>query len=289
MPEQFNLSLGGLTISLIPDQTLGEFDLVKRTIDFRTLEAPEILLKVHCGWFPDLNGGEVFFDTAHTWQMLRVEGSYVIKVCTPDLAPYQVGVFSPDFRSGDIYIASNEETPRRYIFPLSYPMGELFLMNLLGTGYGILFHATGVIDQGKGYLFTGHGGAGKTTIARLWDGLTGVQVVNDDKVIVRKEAEEFRLYGTPWHGDGGMALPDSAPLSMVFILKQATKNYSKALHPVEVAGSLLARAFVPLWDDDKITYSLAFLDTLSQGIPCLELGFRPETSIVNFVRDLAQE
>jgi len=100
----------------------------------------------------------------------------------------KLGFTQPIFRSGDIYVAPSEATPGRFIFPLSYPMGELYMMSLLGTGLGMLFHAAGVINQGKGYLFAGQGTAGKTTIARLWQGLPGVQVVNDDKVIVRKEA-----------------------------------------------------------------------------------------------------
>ena len=289
MPEYFNLSLGGLAISLIPDRLSGEYDLVKRTNDFRTLEAPELSLQIHCGWFPELNGAKVFFETGHAWQLLQLDGKWVIRVNSPAPDPYQIGVFPPDFRSGDIYIASKNSAPNRFIFPLTYPMGELYLMNLLGTGLGVLFHATGVIDRGKGYLFTGHGGAGKTTMARLWDGLPDVLVVNDDKVIVRKETGGFRLYGTPWHGDGGMALPDSAPLSKVFILKQAAQNGSTMLHPAQASGGLLARLFVPLWDAEKIAITLKILDELCQAIPCLELGFLPDTSVVDFVRNLNQE
>jgi hypothetical protein len=236
-----------------------------------------------------LSSEQVSFETHQSWQLLQVDGKWVIKVRSPDLDPYQIGVFPSDFRSGDIYVAANERTPHRYIFPLSYPLGELYMMNLLGTGLGMLFHATGVIDRGKGYLFTGHGGAGKTTIARLWEALPDVRVVNDDKVIVREEAGEFRLYGTPWHGDGGMALPDSAPLAKVFILKQATQNSYASLPPVQAAGDLLARLFVPLWDAEKIANTLRILDKLCQDIPCHELGFLPDSSIVDFVRNLSYE
>ena len=286
MLECFNLCLGGVSISLIPDQVAGEYEYIKRAIDFRSPAATEIFLQIHCGWFPELGDAQVAFETDKGWQLLQAGEKWAIKVCSATQDPFQLGVFPADFRSGDIYVAPSEQTPNRYVFPLSYPLGELYIMNLLGTGLGMLFHAAGVIHQGQGYLFTGNGGAGKTTTARLWEAVPGVQVVNDDKVIVRKEAGQFRLYGTPWHGEGGMALPNSAPLSRVFILKQAAKNEAAPLQPAQAVSSLLARAFIPLWDADKIAFTLKFLDELCQAVPCQELGFLPDSSAVDFVRGL---
>lgn len=301
MPAPFNLSLGGVPISLIPDQDGGEYELVRRVVEFHSRSEPEITLQVHCGWFPEVDDAQLSFETDHGWQLLQAGEKKVIRVRSAEQDPYQLGIFPNDFRSGDIYVAPYEDmqthtlgdqqlsspsSEASYIFPLSYPMGELFMMNLLGTGLGMLFHACGVIYQGKGYLFTGHGGAGKTTTARLWEAVPGAKVVNDDKVILRKEAGEFRMYGTPWHGEGGMVLPDSAPLHRVFILKQADQNTVSSLHPVDAAGRLLARTFVPLWDADKIDYSLKFLDELCQAVPCVELGFLPDSSAVEFVLNL---
>ena len=84
-----------------------------------------------------------------------------------------------------------------------------------------------------------------------------------------------------------MALPDSASLSRVFIVKQADRNYRHPFHPAQAAAGLFTRAFIPLWDHDKITFSVEFLDELCQSIPCYELGFLPEPSIVDFVRNVA--
>jgi len=286
MPDCFHLSLAGIPISLIPDELSGGFDYIHRAGNFHRQFSPEITLQVHCGWFPNLNLSPVLFETDKGWRLLQVDGRWAIRVHSATQDPFQIGIFTADFRSGDIYVASSEATPGNFIFPLSYPMGELYMISLLGTGLGMLFHGAGVIDQGKGYLFAGQGTAGKTTIARLWQGLPGVQVVNDDKVIIRKEARGFRLYGTPWHGEGGMALPDSAPLRQVFILKQASQNYVKSLPPAQAASSLLTRSFIPLWDAGKMAFTLGFLDELCQSIPCLELGFLPDSSIVDFLRNL---
>jgi len=159
-------------------------------------------------------------------------------------------------------------------------------MNLLASNSGLLTHAAGVIAQGNGYLFSGHGGAGKSTTARLWQEQAGVQVVNDDKVILRKQGGKFILYGTPWHGQGGIAIPACAPLKRIFILKQAPSNAVTALSPAQAASRILARSFVPLWDNTKMASILNFLEELCQAVPCQELGFVPDPSAVDFVRNL---
>ncbi len=246
MPERRILSLGGISIALVPDNLSGEYEFEKRASEFQSSYSPDVSLQIHCGWFPELNNGEVVFESNLSWRMLQDGDNRIIKIRSSDQDPYQLGIFPPDFRSGEIYIASIPGSPNRYVFPLSFPLGELYMMNLLGSGLGILFHACGVIYRGEGYLFTGYGNAGKTTTARLWQNLPDARVVNDDKVIVRKHDGKFFLYGTPWHGEGGVVSPNSAPLKRIFVLKKAPQNNLCDLKPAQAAANLLSRGFIPI-------------------------------------------
>lgn len=288
MRGRVDLNLGGIFISLLPDQETAQYDFTRRAVDFQTSAPAEINLRVHCGWFPEIPDPMVVFDSEKGWFLSHWADRMVIRVFSATQDPYQLGVFAPDYRSGDIYVAPSEQTPGSYVFPLSYPMGELYMMNLLGTGAGMLFHAAGIIDRGIGYLFAGQSGAGKTTTARLWQQFPEAQVVNDDKVILRRVDGEFILHGTPWHGEGGMALPDSAPVAAVFVLRQAPANTLTQLAPVQAASNLLARSFIPLWDQEKMGAVLSFLESLTQTIPCYELGFLPDPSAVEFARKVAR-
>jgi len=283
MLSLFTLSLGGIPISLIPDHISGEYEAVNRAVDFEVLDRPEISLYVHNNSFFNFTERTADYETVQGWQLFNLDEKSVIKVRDRSLDPTLVGVFSADFRSGDIYLYSHPETPHLFRFPLSYPMGELFTMNLLGTGLGMLFHGAGVIFDGKSYLFAGKSGAGKTTTSRLWQFLPGAKVVNDDKVIVRHQDGIFRLYGTPWHGEGGMALPDSAPLARVFFLKHGEQNSLNPLTPIQAAVELLGRSFIPLWDAEKMDFTLKFLDEMCQAVPCHELSFLPDSRVVDFV------
>ncbi len=285
MPECITLSIGGISILLSPDQASGQFQIPEFFPQFTATTAPQIELKVHCGWFPPGNG-QLIFETVQGWKIYETSSARIITLGHQILDPYVVGIFTPDFRSGEIHVTRADPSTDSFVFPLTYPMGELFMMNLLGTGLGLLCHASGVIYNGKAYLFTGHGGIGKTTTARLWARRPGAHVVNDDKVIVRKEGGRFWMYGTPWPGEGKMALPEKAPLEGVFMLKQADRNAVTDLSPAETVGRLLARAFLPLWDRDKVNNSLQFLQALTQAVPCREFGFVPDMSAVDFVLGL---
>jgi hypothetical protein len=286
VPEPLTINLGGIPIGLIPDQKSGGFSEVKRASNFFSDLPAEINLTIHCGWFPEKIDWPVAFETDADWQLLQAPGQWVIKKRSANQDPYQMGVFPPDYRTGEIYVAPSLTSPGDYVFPLSDSLGELYLISLLGTGLGVMFHSAGVIHRGQGYLFAAHGGGGKTTTANLWQGQPDVRVINDDKVIVRKVDGEFRMYGTPWPGQGGMALAEDAPLKRVFILKQAPENSVTDLSFAQASALLLARSFTPLWNAGGIAYTLQFLDELCQAVPCQELSFLPDSSAVEFVRQL---
>lgn len=158
------------------------------------------------------------------------------------------------------------------------------MSNLLGTGYGIMLHSCGVVDQDKGYVFAGISGNGKSTTARLWEGLAGVQILNDDHTIIRKINGQFQVFGTPWHGLGGMAAAADAPLERVYILRHAVENKATRITPARAAAALLVRTFAPLWNAEMMAFTLAFLEDLCTTVPVYELGFVPDRSAVDYVR-----
>ena len=59
-------------------------------------------------------------------------------------------------------------------------------------------------------LFVGHSEAGKSTIVKMLKGQA--KILCDDRIIVRKWPEGFRIHGTWGHGEVPDVSPDSAPL-----------------------------------------------------------------------------
>jgi hypothetical protein len=286
MPEACKYQIGDITIAVIPDTVEGEFANLGRFPDFAAVGPAEVSLGVSCGKVPDEPTEKLAFDTNLGWRLYQNQDRSIVWVRSADQDPYLVGIFANDYRSGKIYTSHTQSNPGQYLFPLSYPLGELYMANLLGTGYGVMLHACGVIHQGSGFLFAGVGGAGKTTTARLWENRMDARVLNDDHIIVRKKGSQFYVYGTPWHGQGGMALPEEAPLKRIFVLKQARTNQAISLSPTRAASDLLVRSFSTFWDKSGMRFTLKFLTELCQQIPCAELGFVPDSTAVDFVCNL---
>src|SRR5215212_5660224 len=128
---------------------------------------------------------ELLFDSGYVWKMFRERDGYRIE-CSSEMVsdkPYKIAWFDETFTHGTIAIDTS--VVANTISPLEYPLDELLIANLLGRGRGVELHACGIIDHdGRGHLFVGQSGAGKTTTAELW-GDTARDVISDDRVIIR--------------------------------------------------------------------------------------------------------
>ena len=79
---------------------------------------------------------------------------------------------------------------------LEYPLDELLIMHRLTQEKAIELHGSGIVtNDGVGNLFVGHSGAGKSTTTRLWTACEDVEVLSDDRIIVRRD--EGLALGTP--------------------------------------------------------------------------------------------
>jgi hypothetical protein len=199
--------------------------------------------------------------------------------------PYKAAWFDPSFARGHVVLNRSAYPPGAPIFPLEYPLDELAMMHRLGLGDGIEVHALGLADEdGSGYLFLGHSGAGKSTTARLWKEQPGVKLLSDDRIILRQQGDKILMYGTPWHGDAGVASPECAPLSAIFLLEQSPTNELLPLAQTKAAAEIFARAFVPHYVASALHFSLEFADRVTRSVPTWTFCFTPTPSAVEAIR-----
>jgi hypothetical protein len=169
-------------------------------------------------------------------------------------------------------------------------------------------------------LFVGHSGAGKSTTTRLWTAREDVEVLSDDRIIVRrdegahteisrraagagdvhevlrlrdrsasptgrfaqddKEKKQMRIYGTPWHGEAAYASPGSAPLARIFILEHGHGNVLTELSPSQAVAELFARSFAPFHRHEYVESALEFLQEVVDAVPCYRYAFEPNEGAV---------
>jgi hypothetical protein len=228
-------------------------------------------------------GTAPLFDSGAVWRIHRQGVGYRIE-CQSDKfgnAPYKIAIFNDDFTRGGI--AMRRDLLSLELGPLDYPLDEVLVAHLLGRGRGVELHSCGIIDSaGRGHLFVGVSGAGKTTTARLW-GEDAKAIVSDDRVIIREQDGVMRMYGTPWHGEARLSLAVSAPLAGVYLLMQSTSNELRAIPRAEAVARLFGCAFPPLYDAAAVDFTLNFLDRIAERVPVRELRFTRDRGAVDLV------
>ena len=284
--KEVRLDIANIVISVTsPDLDLAYLQDKSYYRDFLTQKEPEMVLHVHKGYPPKCNFKKKAFDTNSLWRLYHEEGKYILWL-GPLESPFteRLAFFDSTFKSGDIYIFPEAHNKNLFFNPLQYPLDQVLMINLLSKDRGIMIHACGIIDHGNGIIFAGKSGAGKSTIANLWQGNERVSVLSDDRIIIRKIEEQFWIYGTPWHGDARTCSPERAPLDKIFFLTHAKKNNLRKIEPLDATSCLIVRSFPTFWDKKGMEFTLNFCAELAEKVPCYELGFVPDERVLDFVR-----
>ena len=228
--------------------------------------------------------GRPVFDSGSVWSLYR-EGDWWRIECRSVAfgeGPYKIARFDERFTRGEIVIRRGVD-----VAPLDYPLDEVLIANLLGRGRGVELHSCGVIDRdGRGHLFVGVSGAGKTTTARLWE-TEASGIVSDDRVIVREHDGAMWMFGTPWHGEAELSMQGGAPLAGVYLLVQAEANELRRISEAEAVARLFGCAFPLFHDPEALGFTLSFLGRLFHSVPVRELRFLRDGSVVQLVREAA--
>jgi hypothetical protein len=251
------------------------------------LKNPDIKINLEKDSFPDWEKKKLIFKTKGFWELYQVQKRMIIRDRFNGAKlnnGSRLAIFNNGLSSGKIYLTG--DNTRHLEHPLSYPVGSLLMMNKISHGEGIFLHASAVKDKaGNGYIFCGCSGAGKTTMAKIWQRSNRGVVLNDDRIIIRKMRYKYYAYGCPWYAtNGNLVSNEKVVIKKVFFLKHSNKNYIKKLFPQEIFSKLLTNSFFPVWDKSAIEFSFHFLNDLCRKVACFELGFRPTREIIDFVK-----
>ncbi len=167
---------------------------------------------------------------------------------------------------------------------LAYPLRGLdqllFAHFFLHRG-GLIVHAAAAEISGRGYLFPAPAGGGKSTWAKLLGGVPGVNVLAEDKIVLRREGNNLRIFGTPWNPNPESRVAGSAALEGIFFLSHHPENSLQPLEPAETLRQLLQQSFLP-FSALELEEALSILEDVTGAMVSSGFGFRPDRSAIEY-------
>jgi hypothetical protein len=229
-----------------------------------------------------------FQDGSENWRLLKKGDTYIYKSPLEDKK--QLMLVNRTFDRVTAYLLPKKN--KGFVWNTSdiiYDFLQVLLINYFAQrNEGIFTHSIGVKDlDRKGFLFTGKSGCGKTTMAKLWHTHSKAMVLNDDRIIVRKNNGRFFIYGSPWHGEFSDYLEsriESALLEEIFFIHHSPKNTLREISKKEAFGLLYPALFPTFWDKACLENIVSFCEDLVKSVPCFSLGFVKDKRIIGFVR-----
>jgi hypothetical protein len=263
--------------------------LEKSYLAFVCTESPEVNITGYYSGLPDITlcDDNRVFESDVIWDAYKYDGRPVFALSSPisGSEPYCIATFSSDYRNGDVHFRLPYPGDMHEGFiphPLEAPLFHLLMISILAQGYGLLVHACGINDNGKGYLFPASPDFGKTTMALLWK--DKATVLNDERVVLRIRDNCLWICGTPWHGDYEKISTECVPLDKIFYLHQSKKNMVRRSQGSGAALNLLTHCFHPFWDVEGMRFIIDFAAHVASDVPCYDLGFVPDEKVVDFLR-----
>ena len=186
--------------------------------------------------------------------------------------PVSAGSVSIKRRDGFIHLLKSD-LPRA--FGLFFNFLYLTVAGQEGKPY---IHASGVIENGKAFLFSGPSGAGKTTVLK---NLAGKSIIHDDNIFIELNGSGPQAVTLPYMGYDEFVHgnPQLFPVGGVFLLHKDTKTFTAPVDRATAMGRLLTvpleqRGTQPnIQSENYLKAAMKTVGALVESCDCRELHF----------------
>jgi hypothetical protein len=139
-------------------------------------------------------------------------------------------------------------------------------------------HASVILNGGKGYLFLGRSGTGKSTHSSLWlKHIEGSELMNDDNPVLRVGDDGVtRVYGSPWSGKTPCYRNISAPVGAIVRIHQAKHNTITRQSVIESYASVYSSCSGFKADRRMADGQHETLEFIALNVPCYTMECLPD-------------
>mgnify|MGYP001767173543 CR=1 FL=1 len=288
-------SCAGVTIKVCSDFPIGRntFHAKFKMFEVQPVSKPETTLH-HYFHEPDtrkIKNEKILFKNS-IWSIGMSDGKWVYryKHRMPASIKYSaLGLFDESHQKGEIYyqgLNKEEYLNGNFLSLLLFNNDQLLLSRLLARQKGIILHGNGILYDNQAILLTGASGSGKSTLSAMLE-KKGMEILCDDRMIVKKEGEKFKLYGSWIHGSIPKASSGTAELELVLFLEQSNQNYFKLIeNQQDKVYNLVDSMIKPFHREKSWIDMLSVLGEMISSIPMIQLYFNLDGKIIPMIQDL---
>ena len=144
---------------------------------------------------------------------------------------------------------------------------------------GLMIHAAALAEGGRGWIFSGPSGVGKSTLA----GLFPEHALCDEFVALTLDGASPRLGSLPfWTSRRG-----NAELAGIHLLRHGCRDHRRRLDTGEAFARLRREVVWPTFDPDALNRAFTTLCQLIESVPVWELAFRPGREVWRVIQSEA--
>jgi radical SAM protein with 4Fe4S-binding SPASM domain len=282
--------VAGLTIQVNADLPITDSTFLPALKEFEVEGPGDDLVITHHFTLPDISsrdlGREIYRRVP--WAIYRKGKSWIYLYIVSeddDNSPFQVAVFNHEYSRAVVYTSGNRAYSRGNLNALTLlPTDQLLLASFLAHKQACMLHSSGIVFEGNGLLFVGHSEAGKSTMVKILKGRS--EILCDDRNIIRKWPEGYRVHGTWSHGEVPLVSPASAPLKAVFFLHKSQKNeILPVTNKADAVRDILGCLIKPLRTEEWWKTMFGFVEQLVGDVPCYNLYFDKTGHIMDLLRE----
>lgn len=176
---------------------------------------------------------------------------------------------TPDFSQATLSLRPGNEF---HVFALNNSLMLLYTMNTTALDT-LAMHASVVMKDGKGYMFLGTSGTGKSTHSRMWlENIPGTELLNDDNPVLRilPDADGkpmAMVYGSPWSGKTPCYKNKQVPVGAIIQIRRCSHNELVRQNIVEAYAALLMSCSGLKFREESVDQLSATQNKLLASVP----------------------
>ena len=283
--------IAGITLQVSADFPFKDDTFIPMYNLFRVDKPGQDVVSIrHHSFLPDVTninmGKEIFRQPP--WNIFEQRNSYIYRGYSAEKRindPFLLAIFTKDHNGGNIYREANYYKNGNLHSLTSFVTDQMLIARLLADRQGTYLHSSGISINGQGVLFVGHSSAGKSTMMKMLREYG--EILCDDRIIIRRWPDGFKIHGTWSHGELPDVSPNSAPLKAIFFIEKSKEN---RLIPItdktEYLAKVLSHVVKPMITADWWEKIMDLSGFIVNEVPAYRLLFDKSGKVIDVINQV---